>query len=198
MGHLMTKTIILGTIIAGIIISAGITMAYAGNEIKLAGTVNTDGNQVKNVGAPTDDADAATKSYVDSNSGIEPATQAQIDNIETLLETLAAQSLTQILVQDYVGLFTSAPFKGATSDRPFILHVCAENDDPTLIDEMSLGRMTVSTPEIMAAEIDGGKCLTVGGLANEKILYKIQERDGNTRATVTLITSADATASIDP
>jgi len=62
----MTKTIILGTIIAAIIISAGITMAYAGNEIKLAGTVNLDGNQAKNLAEPTDDADAATKNYVDS------------------------------------------------------------------------------------------------------------------------------------
>jgi len=62
----MTKTIILGTIIAAIIISAGITMAYAGSNIKLAGTVDFDGNQGKNLAEPTDDADAATKNYVDS------------------------------------------------------------------------------------------------------------------------------------
>ena len=54
----MTKTIILGTIIAVAIISTGITMAYAGNNIKLSGTVDADGNQVKNVGKATDTSDA--------------------------------------------------------------------------------------------------------------------------------------------
>jgi len=41
-----TKTIILGTIIAAVIISAGITVAYAGTNIDLKGNTNIDGNLV--------------------------------------------------------------------------------------------------------------------------------------------------------
>jgi len=64
----MTKTIILGIVIAGIL-GIGITTAYAGTTITMKGTVDTDGNQIKNVGAPTVPTDAATKGYVDSVSG---------------------------------------------------------------------------------------------------------------------------------
>jgi len=63
----MTKTIILGTIIAAIIVSGGITMAYAGpSNIKLAGIVDVDNNQIKNLQEPTASSDAATKNYVDT------------------------------------------------------------------------------------------------------------------------------------
>ena len=59
------KTIILGTIIAGIIIVAGIT-AVSAQDIKLAGTVDVDNNQIKNLQDPTAPSDAATKNYVDT------------------------------------------------------------------------------------------------------------------------------------
>ncbi len=61
----MTKTIILGTIIAGIIIVAGIT-AVSALDIKLAGNVDVDNNQIKNLQDPTAPSDAATKNYVDT------------------------------------------------------------------------------------------------------------------------------------
>ena len=60
-----TKTIILGTIIAGIIIVAGIT-AVSAQDIKLTGNVDVDNNQIKNLQEPTASSDAATKNYVDT------------------------------------------------------------------------------------------------------------------------------------
>ncbi len=77
----MTKTIIIGIMIA--IVATGFATAYA-TEILLKGTVNLDGNQAKNLGAPTDPNDAATKAYVDS-SAIGPSTQAQIDDIQNMI-----------------------------------------------------------------------------------------------------------------
>ena len=54
----MTKTMILGIVIAGII-GAGITAAYAGMPtISLKGTIDADGNPITNVGKATDTSDA--------------------------------------------------------------------------------------------------------------------------------------------
>jgi len=50
--------------------AAGIGIAYAGPmnpTITLAGTVDLDGNQAKNLATPTDPNDATTKAYVDSH-----------------------------------------------------------------------------------------------------------------------------------
>ena len=63
----MTKTIILGIVIAGII-GVGITTAYAGN-VKL-GSTDLQGNQIINLGDPTEQTNAATKEYVDFQNGL--------------------------------------------------------------------------------------------------------------------------------
>jgi len=71
MGHLgmnLTKTPYL--ILFVLLAAAGIGIAYAGPmnpTITLAGTVDLDGNQAKNLATPTDPNDATTKAYVDSH-----------------------------------------------------------------------------------------------------------------------------------
>ena len=70
----MTKTIILGIIIAGII-GAGITAAYAGSNIKLAGQVDVDGNKITNLAEPTELTDAATMGTLNNALGSDLPTQ---------------------------------------------------------------------------------------------------------------------------
>lgn len=90
----MNKTILIGIIAVTFV--AGIGTAYAGMNptITLAGTVNLDGNQAKNVGTPTDSNDATTKAYVDSgittNAGDVAALQARVDALESLTTSMSA------------------------------------------------------------------------------------------------------------
>ena len=62
----MTKTILLGIIIGSLIIGAGVTSVFALN-IQLKGTVDVDGNQIKNVGDPTDANDAVTLAFLEGS-----------------------------------------------------------------------------------------------------------------------------------
>ena len=66
-----------------ILVGVGVSVASASITITLAGTVDMDNNQIKNVQTPTEPQDAATKEYVDTTAILPPSTQTQIDNIET-------------------------------------------------------------------------------------------------------------------
>ena len=101
----LTKTpyLVLFVLLGGI----GIGAASAVGVVTLDSPLNMGTNQINNIAEPTASTDAATKSYVDSNSGIDPATQAQINNIET--ETNKIQILKNDVVKPFIKKVTGLP-----------------------------------------------------------------------------------------
>ncbi len=129
--------------------------------------------------------------------------QSDVDQLQTTQTQITDSMLSQALIRDYGVIPPTGISKEATSTGPFVLFLCAHNTNTNAAEQFNVHRALVDGSQlIIQAQFDINnpeqQCFTVGGVAGDTLTFFMSNNDGNSRVTATMLTSADATASIEP